>query len=73
MSKDKFKKRKEARRKIRWAMDDRGIKGKDIAAELGITPGAVSKGLATSPRVVAALIAAGLPEKLFGEKAANDH
>jgi DNA-binding transcriptional regulator LsrR (DeoR family) len=66
MAKDKFKKRKEMRRRIRWEMEDRGIKSKDIAASLGISEAAVSKGLATSPRVVEALIAAGVPARLFG-------
>ncbi len=69
MSKDKFRKRQERRRLIRGEMTKRGISGRKIAAQLGITPGAVSKYCATSPRIVAALIEAGLPAKLFGDKA----
>jgi hypothetical protein len=69
MSKDKFKKRKLQRRKIRWAMEDLGIKGKDIAARLGISEAAVSQGCATSPRIVAALVEAGVPARLFGKAA----
>jgi hypothetical protein len=71
MSKDKFKKRKAQRRKIRWAMEDLGIKGVQIAARLGISAPAVSKGLGTSPRVVAALIEAGVPGKLFERRGAQ--
>jgi len=70
MSKDKFKKRKEKRRLIRGEMTKRGIVGKEVAVRLGITPGAVSKYCATSPRIVAALIEAGIPARMFngGEK-----
>jgi biotin operon repressor len=71
MSKDKFKKRKMMRRRIRWAMEDLGITGAAIAAQLGITRGAVSKGLATSPRVVAALKEAGVAARLFEREAGN--
>jgi hypothetical protein len=71
MAKDKFKKRKERRRQIRGEMTKRGILGKDIAAQLGISEPAVSVGCATSPRVVAALIAAGMPARLFGKGAAS--
>jgi len=67
MSKDKIRKRKMQRRKVRWAMEDLGIKGKEIAARLGISEAAVSQGCATSPRIVAALIAAGVPERVFKE------
>jgi FixJ family two-component response regulator len=66
MGKDKFRKRKERRRLIRGEMTKRGILGKQIAAQLGISEAAVSQGCATSSRIVAALIAAGMPENLFG-------
>jgi predicted transcriptional regulator len=69
MSKDKFKKRKERRRLIRGEMTKRGISGKEIAAKVGVDPSAVSKYCATSPRIVAALIEAGVPARLFKEKA----
>ena len=65
MGKDKQQKDKIKRIWVKWAMKKRGIKGKDIAARLNITWGAVSKGLATSPRIVAALIEAGVPARLF--------
>ena len=65
MSKNKFKKRKERRRFIRGEMTKRGIIGKVIAGRLGISAAAVSLGCATSPRVVAALIEAGMPARLF--------
>ncbi len=68
MGKDKFTQRKIQRRLIRGEMVKRGIKGKDIAAALGVSEMAVSKGCATSPRIVAALIAAGVPERLFMRK-----
>jgi hypothetical protein len=68
VSKNKFKKRKMRRRRIKWAMEDRGIKLGDIAAKLGITVSGVSKGLATSPRVIGALIEAGVPAKLFEKR-----
>ncbi len=67
MGKDKFTKRKEWRRLIRGEMVKRGIYAKDIAAQLGITAGAVSKGYGV-PRIVAALIEAGVPARLFGGK-----
>jgi hypothetical protein len=65
MADDKCTKRKKMRRLIRGEMTKRGIKGKDIAAQLGLCEMAVSKGCATSPRVVAALIEAGIPARLF--------
>ena len=68
MSKDKFKKRKDRRRFIRGEMTKRGIKGKEIAERLNISPQAVSQHCATSPRVVAELIAAGMPERLFKDR-----
>ncbi len=71
MSKDKFKKRKERRRFIRGEMTKRGITGKQIAARLGISEPAVSVGCATAPRIVAALIEAGMPARLFKKEAAN--
>lgn len=69
MAKDKFKKRKERKRRVRAEMVKRGIRSKEIAARLGISEPAVSQGCATSPRIVAALIEAGLPERLFVENA----
>jgi len=69
MSKDKFKKRKERRRLIRGEMTKRGISGKEIAARVNRTESAVSQGCATSPRIVAALIEAGVPARLFGKAA----
>ncbi len=69
MGKDKFKKRKERRRFIRGEMTKRGISGKKVAESLGISESAVSQGCATSPRIIEALIEAGMPEKLFGNKA----
>lgn len=71
MSKDKFKKPRERRRIIRGEMTKRGISGKEIAARLGISEPAVSQGCATAPRIVAALIEAGMPARLFTQKAAN--
>jgi hypothetical protein len=65
MGKDKFEKRKEARRLIRGEMTKRGILGKEIAVQAGVCEAAVSRYCATSPRVVAALIKAGVPERLF--------
>jgi hypothetical protein len=65
MGKDKFKKRKERRRLIRGEMTKRGISGKDIAVRVNRTESAVSQGCATSPRIVAALIEAGVPERMF--------
>lgn len=65
MGKDKFKKRKEARRLIRGEMTKRGILGKEIAAQAGVCEAAVSRYCATSPRIVAALIEAGVPERMF--------
>jgi hypothetical protein len=70
MGKDKFKKRKERRRLIRGEMTKRGISGKEIAAQTGLTESAVSQGCATSPRVREALIKAGLPARLFGKATA---
>ena len=67
MAKDKFRKRKDLRRNIRGEMTKRGIVGREIAAKLNITPGAVSKGCATSPRIIAALIEAGVPARMFGK------
>lgn len=67
MGKDKFKKRKERRRLIRGEMTKRGISGIEIAARVNRTPSAVSQGCATSPRIVAALIEAGVPAKLFND------
>jgi hypothetical protein len=69
MGKNKFTKRKEARRLIRGEMTKRGIVGKAIALQLGISEAAVSKGCATSPRIVAALIEAGVPRRMFGKAA----
>jgi hypothetical protein len=65
MGKDKFKKRKEARRLIRGEMTKRGILGKEIAVQAGVCEAAVSRYCATSPRIVAALIKAGVPERMF--------
>ena len=67
MSKEKFRKRKERKRLIRAEMVKRGILSKEIAARLGISEPAVSQGCATSPRIVAEIIAAGVPARLFGE------
>ena len=67
MSKNKFKKRKDRKRLIRAEMVKRGILSKEIAARLGISEPAVSQGCATSPRIVAALIEAGVPERVFGK------
>lgn len=67
MSKDKFKKRKDRRRLIRGEMTKRGISGRAIATKIGVDPSAVSRGCATSPRIVAALIEAGIPARLFGK------
>jgi hypothetical protein len=72
MGKDKFKKRKERRRFIRGEMTKRGISGREIAARLGISPPAVSMNCATSPRIVAALIEAGMPARLFRKVSRND-
>ena len=69
MGKDKFRKRKERRRLIRGEMTKRGISGKDIAARVNRTESAVSQGCATSPRIVAALIEAGVPRRMFGKAA----
>ena len=55
-------------RLIRGEMARRGIVGADIARRLGITRQQVSQvilGKRTSKRVVDALIAAGIPERLF--------
>jgi len=65
MSKDKFKKRKDRRRLIRGEMTKRGISGKALAAKIGVSEATVSRYCATSPQVVAALIAAGVPAGLF--------
>ncbi len=70
MGKNKFTKRKEKRRAIRGEMVKRGILAKDIAAQLGITEAAVSQGYGV-PRIMAALIQAGLPARLFKAKAAG--
>jgi hypothetical protein len=67
MAKDKFRKRKDLRRNIRGEMTKRGIVGREIAERLNITPGAVSKGCATSPRIIEALIEAGVPARMFGK------
>ena len=67
MSKNKFKKRKDRKRLIRAEMVKRGILSKEIAARLGVSEPAVSQGCATSPRIVAALIEAGVPERVFGK------
>jgi lambda repressor-like predicted transcriptional regulator len=69
MGKDKFKKRQQKRRLIRAEMTKRGISGREIAAQAGVCEAAVSRYCATSPRVVEALIKAGVPERLFGKKA----
>jgi len=69
MAKNKFTKRKKARQLIRGETTKRGILGKDIARALGISEAAVSKGCATSPRIVAALIEVGVPERMFGKAA----
>ncbi|MGP8051605.1 MAG: hypothetical protein ACLPYB_13480 [Desulfobaccales bacterium] len=71
MGKDKFSKRKARKRLVKSEMVRRGILAKDIAQGLNLTDSAVSHGLATSPRIVAALIAAGVPERLFVEKRAR--
>jgi transcriptional regulator with XRE-family HTH domain len=71
MSKDKFRKRKDRRRLIRGEMTKRGISGREIAARIGVDPSTVSKYCATSPRVIAALIEAGVPEKFFKQEAAH--
>ena len=55
------------KRLIRAEMVKRGILSKEIAARLGISEPAVSQGCATSPRIVAEIIAAGVPAWLFGE------
>lgn len=68
MGKDKFGRRKERKRLVRAEMVKRGILAKEIAKELNISESAVSQGCATSSRIVAALIEAGLPERLFGGK-----
>lgn len=65
MSKNKSKKREERRRLIRGEMTKRGIKGKEIAARLGISEPSVSQGCATSLRIVQALIEAGMPKRFF--------
>jgi hypothetical protein len=67
MGKDKFKKRQKKRRLIRGEMTKRGISGKEIAAQAGVCEAAVSRYCATSPRIVAALIEAGVPERMFGK------
>jgi|GEM_PF-1886764 hypothetical protein len=67
MGKDKFTKRKEWKRLIRGEMVKRGIFAKDIAAKLKITEGAVSKGYGV-PRIMEAIIEAGVPARLFGGK-----
>ena len=68
MSKDKFKKRKERKRLVRAEMLRRDVKAQQIAAGLGYTVQAVYKGMISSPKVMAALVAAGVPEKMFGRK-----
>jgi|WetSurMetagenome_2_1015567.scaffolds.fasta_scaffold1178475_2 hypothetical protein len=66
MGKDKFKKRKERKRLIRAELLRRNILVRDIAAGLGVTIQAVYKGMgAGSARVKAALIEAGVPERMF--------
>ncbi len=63
MAKDKFKKRQDRRRLIRGEMTKRGISGREIAARVGMSQSAVSRYCATSPRIVAALIEAGVPAR----------
>jgi thiamine biosynthesis lipoprotein ApbE len=70
MGKDKFTKRKEWRRLIRGEMVKRGIYAKDIAKQLKITAGAVSKGYGV-PRIQEALIEAGVPARLFNGRRAG--
>ena len=75
MAKDKFRKRKEQKRLIRGEMVGRGIRVVEVAARLRHPGGkpytvqAVYKGMTSSPRVVAALISAGVPARLFGKAA----
>lgn len=77
MAKDKFRKRKEQKRLIRGEMIKRGIRVAEIAAGLKHPGGkpytvqAVYKGMTNSPRVMAALIAAGIPARLFGKTASS--
>ena len=67
MSKDKFQKRKERKRLIRAELLRRDIKVTEIAAGLGYTVQAIYKGMTSSPKVMAALIEAGVPARLFGK------
>jgi len=74
MAKHKFRKRKERKRLIRAEMLRRNITVREIAAGLRHTSGqaytvqAVYKGMLSSPKVMAALIAAGVPAKMFGKE-----